>query len=152
VLVGVGENSEQNLGTVMLLALDVVIYLVFHSFHSFLFSYAYGFQDQSIGSNDLLKRLYELLASARVGDKFSPHLRLLLSRLSDDVFSFLSNYLVSAGKTLKQMPPVVFETDHDTYGCVAFLTIFLVVCRICVVIFLGFNFLFLLFDFVNYFD
>lgn len=70
--------------------------------------------------------LYELLASARVGDKFSPHLQLLLSRLSDDVFSFLSYYFVSAGKTLKQLTPVVFKEGRDTYGCVAFLTIWFV--------------------------
>lgn len=77
------------------------------------------FQGESIGSNDLLKSLYELFASARVADKFSPHLQLLLNRLSDDVFSFLFNYFVSAGKILF----VFFKEGHDNYRFVAFLTI-----------------------------
>jgi len=104
---------------------DMSLFILLFIFFILLFFLMFMFfQGKSDGSIDLLKSLYELLASARVGDKFSPHLQLLLSRLSDDVFSFLSSYLVSAGKTMKQMTPVVVRKCHDTYECVSFLTMF----------------------------
>ena len=86
-----------------------------------LFSFSYLiFQGESAACNDILRRLYELFASARVGDKFSPHLQLLLRRLPDGVFPFLSNYFVSPGKILNQIAPdVVFKQRHVLYECVA---------------------------------
>ena len=86
-----------------------------------LFSILFFFQVESVESNDTLKRLYELFASARLGDKFSSHLRLLQKRLSDGLFPFLSEYFISGGKKLNHIAPsVVFKQKFLPYACVAF--------------------------------
>ncbi|KAG0589672.1 hypothetical protein KC19_1G038600 [Ceratodon purpureus] len=69
--------------------------LIFKIFYQLLEILPTSSKGESAACNDILRRLYELFASARVGDKFSPHLQLLLRRLPDGVFPFLSNYFVS---------------------------------------------------------
>lgn len=69
--------------------------LLLKNFYKLLEVIPTSFKGKSIQTNDRLKTLYEILSSARAGDKFSSHMQLLLKRLSGDVFPFLSSYFIS---------------------------------------------------------
>lgn len=69
--------------------------LLLKNFYKLLEVIPTSFKEKSIQTNDRLKTLYEILSSARAGDKFSSHMQLLLKRLSGDVFPFLSSYFIS---------------------------------------------------------
>lgn len=83
-----------------------MLHLLLHSTASLSFWCIRFFQGER---EESIKELYELFASSRFWDEFSPHLQLLLIRLSDDVFSFLSYYLVYAGKFLRHLTSLIFS-------------------------------------------